>query len=287
MASKTYFDPIIGEQYTKEEISELDMINFYKNFWVNISYLLVWLKTFIENPKLIKYNNFKLLDPTSILMESGYDYSSFTVLISGKKTSVYGIYSFFKMIDLQLPVKMLSKKSNQKVKNYVNAFYLPLGNVARDWELMLIKNKNKELRMELSTCLYKLLLKFLEHKNLLGYCYNLNCTNKNGFINPSFKKQSFSCPGCGDHICIDCKASHPRTTCEEYKVQSKFMCDFHYATCPKCKNAVEKSEGCDHMTCICGQHFCYKCNEILSENPIGGHIINVPELGWVCRTRKL
>lgn len=29
--------------------------------------------------------------------------------------------------------------------------------------------------------------------------------------------------------------------------------------CPKCKHGVEKSHGCDHMTCRCKHEFCWRC----------------------------
>ena len=29
--------------------------------------------------------------------------------------------------------------------------------------------------------------------------------------------------------------------------------------CPFCENRVEKSDGCDHMECLCGYQFCYRC----------------------------
>ena len=29
--------------------------------------------------------------------------------------------------------------------------------------------------------------------------------------------------------------------------------------CSKCRFWVQKSEGCDHMTCRCGYEFCYVC----------------------------
>ena len=32
-------------------------------------------------------------------------------------------------------------------------------------------------------------------------------------------------------------------------------------TCPHCRNAVEKSDGCNHIHCQCGGHFCWSCNE--------------------------
>ena len=31
--------------------------------------------------------------------------------------------------------------------------------------------------------------------------------------------------------------------------------------CPKCKTVVEKNGGCQHMTCKCGEQFCFECGE--------------------------
>jgi hypothetical protein len=33
----------------------------------------------------------------------------------------------------------------------------------------------------------------------------------------------------------------------------------HTKACPYCGNRVEKSDGCDHMECLCGYQFCYSC----------------------------
>ena len=32
-----------------------------------------------------------------------------------------------------------------------------------------------------------------------------------------------------------------------------------YKTCPKCKNPIWKNGGCDHMSCLCGNNFCWRC----------------------------
>jgi len=32
-----------------------------------------------------------------------------------------------------------------------------------------------------------------------------------------------------------------------------------YKMCQECKYWVEKTDGCDHLTCKCGNEFCYKC----------------------------
>jgi hypothetical protein len=42
--------------------------------------------------------------------------------------------------------------------------------------------------------------------------------------------------------------------------------------CPGCKTATIKSWGCNHMTCPCGMHWCYKCGEASSEGEIYKHM---------------
>ncbi|KDO31876.1 hypothetical protein SPRG_03092 [Saprolegnia parasitica CBS 223.65] len=47
-----------------------------------------------------------------------------------------------------------------------------------------------------------------------------------------------------DFSCTDCIAAH---------VRSRFK------RCPRCTVRIEKDGGCNHMTCDCGQHFCWLC----------------------------
>lgn len=42
--------------------------------------------------------------------------------------------------------------------------------------------------------------------------------------------------------------------------------------CPGCGVLTEKSSGCHHMTCPCGEHWCYGCGEALAERHIYSHI---------------
>ncbi|KAL2159252.1 hypothetical protein VTH06DRAFT_2687 [Thermothelomyces fergusii] len=43
---------------------------------------------------------------------------------------------------------------------------------------------------------------------------------------------------------------------EKFKMVAKEM---GWKRCPSCKRCVEKTEGCNHIHCICGCHFCYRC----------------------------
>lgn len=36
--------------------------------------------------------------------------------------------------------------------------------------------------------------------------------------------------------------------------------------CPTCLNMVERSEGCNHMDCVCGVEFCYRCGKLFDED---------------------
>ena len=41
--------------------------------------------------------------------------------------------------------------------------------------------------------------------------------------------------------------------------------------CPSCNVVIEKTGGCNHMTCKCGTHFCWLCGADISDNPYGHH----------------
>ncbi|KAH7882296.1 hypothetical protein F5I97DRAFT_1817136 [Phlebopus sp. FC_14] len=98
-----------------------------------------------------------------------------------------------------------------------------------------------------------------------------------------------TCPSCGEAMCVACKVLwHEDLTCEEYmqalpederspedqlvfmlaKVYRVIKC-LTYLTditlaknwrrCPTCSRLVELAHGCNHITCLCGTHFCFKC----------------------------
>ncbi|KAM3140729.1 hypothetical protein pb186bvf_007134 [Paramecium bursaria] len=80
------------------------------------------------------------------------------------------------------------------------------------------------------------------------------------------------CANCHTSICIICKQyAHQPLNCDLAKrweiknnnqeEKSKSLIRLEYQTCFSCKEAVEKSSGCNHMKCRCGAHFCYICGQ--------------------------
>lgn len=72
--------------------------------------------------------------------------------------------------------------------------------------------------------------------------------------------------------CARCRSPwHEGQTCSEYssrllradfqsiEIAENGRSPVQVQECPKCHQALYKSEGCDHMTCICGYEFCYIC----------------------------
>ena len=87
-----------------------------------------------------------------------------------------------------------------------------------------------------------------------------------------------NCPLCKKHYCLTCKvAYHEGVTCKEYRAThdvEKLDAEFvafakgkQFKQCPHCAFWVERSTGCDHMTCRCGKYFCYKCGGIYGKCP--------------------
>ncbi|KAG2747512.1 hypothetical protein P692DRAFT_20565948 [Suillus brevipes Sb2] len=74
------------------------------------------------------------------------------------------------------------------------------------------------------------------------------------------------CPSCLVRICSGCHAeAHDGVTCEERdqaedKLYHEWAASHDVKNCPGCKTPIERSEGCNHMTCIkCQTHICWEC----------------------------
>ncbi|CAD8088656.1 unnamed protein product [Paramecium primaurelia] len=115
--------------------------------------------------------------------------------------------------------------------------------------------------------------------NQYSWCPTPNCT----YVFIVEKSFQLDCPVCQKKYCLECKIEyHNGFSCKEYqekqKTQSrqkneKYFDDRFYSfikgakfkQCPQCKYWVEKSQGCNHMTCLCKFQFCYVCGGVYNK----------------------
>lgn len=107
------------------------------------------------------------------------------------------------------------------------------------------------------------------HSSEYSCCPTPDC--KNVFI--AGDEAYYNCSICRKDYCLRCKVEyHKRMNCEQYQksvIDKKtenadrnfmnFVKGTNYKQCPNCKFWVEKSSGCNHMTCRCSYQFCYAC----------------------------
>jgi len=91
------------------------------------------------------------------------------------------------------------------------------------------------------------------------------------FVWEKGESPDFKCLKCKKRYCLRCKCDyHEKSTCEQYQQWAKengrgddlfqeFIQGQNFKKCPGCLRFVEKESGCNHMTCRCGQKFCYAC----------------------------
>jgi hypothetical protein len=76
-----------------------------------------------------------------------------------------------------------------------------------------------------------------------------------------------TCIKCLERICTNCHELHGTMSCADYKdlksggyeALEKFKKAMNIKDCPRCGTPVDKTEGCNHMACRCGAHFCWVC----------------------------
>ncbi|CAG7556497.1 unnamed protein product [Fusarium equiseti] len=78
----------------------------------------------------------------------------------------------------------------------------------------------------------------------------------------------FTCAGCFTPTCTACHVSHPEISCSKNKGNTsddmeeliKAKEDLGVKDCPKCTIAIQKAEGCNHITCTaCRTHIWWVC----------------------------
>ncbi|KAI1379485.1 hypothetical protein F4677DRAFT_442463 [Hypoxylon crocopeplum] len=107
------------------------------------------------------------------------------------------------------------------------------------------------------------------------YCHDKHC---NAYIPAEKRTQRIGeCAKCQKKTCKDCRLKSHFGACDPANLKKERQSEdvlFKLAKkkgwkrCPNCLHIVQKAGGCSHVTCQCGQSFCYACGE-----PIGnaGH----------------
>lgn len=93
------------------------------------------------------------------------------------------------------------------------------------------------------------------------YCHRSACS---AFIVPqNIADRAAVCPACDAKTCAGCKAAFHVGQCLETEEDAlKQLAQLRgWQRCSSCKVRVEKLDGCDHISCLCGAHFCYLCGE--------------------------
>ncbi|KAK6529415.1 hypothetical protein TWF281_008591 [Arthrobotrys megalospora] len=93
------------------------------------------------------------------------------------------------------------------------------------------------------------------------YCANTNCLK---FIPDDVTGvgRSVRCRACNSHTCQECRELQHDGRCvqtEGTRQLQRLVRQNGWRNCSKCGRAIELTEGCDHMTCVCGHQFCYSC----------------------------
>ena len=95
---------------------------------------------------------------------------------------------------------------------------------------------------------------------------------------------ALTCASCGTVFCFEHGAAHTGRTCTQYtreqraqrkaELASQAAIARHFRKCPnqQCGQPIEKSGGCNHMTCYrCQQDFCWLCGKAIARGQVGWH----------------
>ncbi|KAL2071975.1 hypothetical protein VTL71DRAFT_11318 [Oculimacula yallundae] len=105
------------------------------------------------------------------------------------------------------------------------------------------------------------------HPSLYAFCRTIDCnTIYRRSISSDANPTLTTCITCLQTYDISCGYHHPRRTCAEnhdavdgLDALARNSARLGIRRCPACDQPGELVEGCHHITCRCGQHFCWVC----------------------------
>jgi hypothetical protein len=108
-------------------------------------------------------------------------------------------------------------------------------------------------------------------------CFRPDCGYRNVYSRSERDKPvSALCQKCNiAEFCLTCgKTSHGGKCDFSQDMMTKDWIENNTKPCPSCRINVNKLDGCNHMTCRCGVHFCWICSTEYDVNAINEHYIN-------------
>lgn len=119
-----------------------------------------------------------------------------------------------------------------------------------------------------------------KNPEMFKYCNTPACSQ---VYRATTTPQELQCPSCFAEICSACcDDTHTGMTCaerralkdtgEQERLLEDWASDNDVQRCPSCRVWVEKTEGCNHMSCRCGVHFCWICTRVFDAGQIYGHM---------------
>ncbi|KIJ11866.1 hypothetical protein PAXINDRAFT_83865, partial [Paxillus involutus ATCC 200175] len=124
-----------------------------------------------------------------------------------------------------------------------------------------------------------------KHPEEFKCCKTPDCTQLYRSVRPGARAKSLHCPSCFASVCNACNMdAHEGLTCAESRIhrdpaEQDRLNDEWIASqggrvkkCPRCSVLIEKTQGCNHMTCRCGAHICWRCMGTFTEGTIYTHM---------------
>src|SRR6266550_950308 len=117
-----------------------------------------------------------------------------------------------------------------------------------------------------------------KHPGQFQYCKTADCKQvyRRG-------RTARPCPSCLMSVCTGCyKEQHDGMSCAERELldnraeqerrNEQWASTSGAKHCPRCRVFVQKTEGCNHMECHCGVHFCWICLQVFDRQAIYEHM---------------
>ena len=99
-------------------------------------------------------------------------------------------------------------------------------------------------------------------KDVIVFCSHPRCEYASGYlVLRNVDQTTQSCKN-GHRTCLECMCQEHYGDCRDVLSmdhETRSMVLENSKPCPGCHLMIQKIVGCNHMTCLCGQHFCWKC----------------------------